>query len=37
MRFLLIGNLTPAVAAAIERHGHQAATPESLHLTDVTP
>ena len=37
MRFLLIGNLTPAVAVAIVRHGHQAATPESLQLTDVTP
>jgi predicted nuclease of predicted toxin-antitoxin system len=37
MRFLLIGNLTPAVAAAIVRHGHQTATPELLHLTDVTP
>jgi predicted nuclease of predicted toxin-antitoxin system len=34
MRFLLIGNLTPAVAAAIVRHGHVAATPESIGLTD---
>jgi len=37
MRFLLIGNLTPAVAAAVTRHGHQAATPESIHLTEATP
>jgi hypothetical protein len=40
MRFLLIGNnppLTPAVAAAVVRHGHQAATPESIHVTDATP
>ncbi len=37
MRFLLIGNLTPAVATAIVRHGHQAVTAESLHLTDATP
>lgn len=37
MRFLLIGNLTPAVAVAIARHGHQTATAESLHLTDVSP
>ena len=36
MRFLLIGNLTPAVAAAIVRHGHQTATAESLHLTEAT-
>ena len=37
MRFLLIGNLTPAVAAAVIRHGHQTATPESIHLTEATP
>jgi len=40
MRFLLIGNnpaLTSAVATAIVRHGHQTATPESIHLTDATP
>jgi predicted nuclease of predicted toxin-antitoxin system len=36
MRFLLIGNLTPAVAPAIVRHGHETATADSLHLTDVT-
>jgi hypothetical protein len=34
MRFLLIGNLTPAVAAAVTRHGHQVTTPESIQLTD---
>jgi hypothetical protein len=34
MRFLLIGNLTPAVAEAITRHGHHAATPESVQLTE---
>ncbi len=32
MRFLLIGNLTPAVADALARHGHQAANPQSLDL-----
>jgi len=32
MRFLLIGNLTPAVAAAVARHGHAAVTPESVGL-----
>src|SRR5712691_10847509 len=32
MRFLLIGNLTPAVADAVTRHGHQAANPQSLDL-----
>jgi predicted nuclease of predicted toxin-antitoxin system len=37
MRFLLLGNLTPAVAAAIVRHGHVAVTADSLHLTDATP
>ena len=37
MRFLLIGNLTPAVAAAVARHGHQTATPESINVTDITP
>ena len=37
MRFLLIGNLTPAVAAAVARHGHQTATPESINVTDLTP
>jgi predicted nuclease of predicted toxin-antitoxin system len=37
MRFLLTGNLTPAVAAAIVRHGHHAATLDSLNLTDASP
>jgi predicted nuclease of predicted toxin-antitoxin system len=37
MRFLLTGNLTPAVAAAIVRHGHQTATLDSLNLTDASP
>ena len=39
MRFLLIGTppLTPAVAAAVVRHGHQAATPDAINATDATP
>jgi hypothetical protein len=36
MRFLLIGNLTPAVADAVTRHKHQAAAPESINLTEST-
>src|SRR4051812_16709718 len=37
MRFLLTGNLAPAVAAAIVRHGHHAVTLESLGLTEISP
>lgn len=36
MRFLLHGNLTPAVGEAVERHGHKTATAGSLHLTEMT-
>ena len=36
MRFLLIGNLTPAVAEAVTRHGHQVSTPESVQLTEIS-
>lgn len=34
MRFLLTGNLAPAVAAAIVRHGHQTLAIDSLSLND---
>jgi predicted nuclease of predicted toxin-antitoxin system len=37
MRFLLMGKVTPAVAAAIVRHGHSAATPESVGLAEDSP
>src|SRR4051812_7650068 len=37
MRFLLIGNLTPAVADAITRHGHVPAKPESIGLSHNSP
>jgi hypothetical protein len=37
MRFLLIGNLTPAVADAITRHGHAPAKAESIGLSDNSP
>jgi predicted nuclease of predicted toxin-antitoxin system len=37
MRFLLFGNLTPAVAAAVVRHKHQAVTPDTVQLSDATP
>ena len=37
MRFLLIGNLTPAVADAVARHGHQALDPKSLDLAADSP
>lgn len=32
MRFLLHGNLNPSVKAAVERHGHKAATAAELEL-----
>ena len=34
MRFLLIGNLAPAVADAIKRHGHQVTPLQSLDLSE---
>lgn len=37
MRFLLIGNLSPAVADAVTRHKHQASTPQSINLTEASP
>ena len=39
MRFLVIGQPppAPAVAEALARHGHQAATPQSVGLTDDSP
>jgi len=36
MRFLLIGNVTPAVSAAVVRHEHVAVTPESIGLTEAS-
>src|SRR5436190_18791063 len=37
MRFLLMGNLTPAVAAAVVRHGHSVVTPDSIGLSEQSP
>jgi hypothetical protein len=37
MRWLVHGSLTPAVAEALRRHGHQASTPEELSLAPEAP
>ncbi len=37
MRFLLIGKLTPAVAAAVVRHEHQVVSLESVGLMEASP
>jgi predicted nuclease of predicted toxin-antitoxin system len=37
MRFLLHGNLTPAVADALRRHGHSAHAPQELEIDALDP
>lgn len=37
MRWLLHGNLTPAVAEALRRHGHQAQTMQDVGVTTSDP
>lgn len=37
MRFLLLGNLTPAVGVALRRHEHVASTPAELGIETTDP